>query len=82
MAQRCCPESTFATAYDLRDKAFQAELKGLGADLFVVIAFKMLREGVVDARLGTFNLHASLLPQYRGDTYPACDTPSVSGRQG
>lgn len=67
VAQRCCPEVPLLQPTDLRDKAFQAELKGLGADLFVVIAFKMLpREVWSMPRLGTFNLHASLLPQYRG----------------
>lgn len=51
----------------LRDEAFQDELRGLGADIFVVVAFRMLPKSVWDMpRLGTFNLHASLLPQYRG----------------
>lgn len=51
----------------LKDPAFIEELRGLGADLFVVIAFRMLpREVWTMPRLGTFNLHASLLPRYRG----------------
>lgn len=51
----------------LRDEEFLASLKSIGADLFVVIAFRMLPEVVWSMpRLGTFNLHASLLPQLRG----------------
>lgn len=51
----------------LKDEAFVAELRSLEADLFVVIAFRMLPEVVWQMpRLGTFNLHASLLPRYRG----------------
>ena len=51
----------------LKDEAFIAELRGLNADLFIVIAFRMLPEVVWQMpRLGTFNLHASLLPKYRG----------------
>jgi len=51
----------------LRDKDFLEELEGLNADLFIVVAFRMLPEAVWSLpRLGTFNLHASLLPQYRG----------------
>lgn len=51
----------------LRDPEFIAQLQSLDADLFVVIAFRMLPESVWSIpRLGTFNLHASLLPQLRG----------------
>ena len=51
----------------LKDEAFVAELRALEADLFVVIAFRMLPEVVwTMPPLGTFNLHASLLPRYRG----------------
>ncbi|MDE5827699.1 MAG: methionyl-tRNA formyltransferase [Duncaniella sp.] len=51
----------------LKDPAFVDELRSLDADLFVVIAFRMLPEVVwTMPRLGTFNLHASLLPRYRG----------------
>ncbi len=51
----------------LKDEAFLAELKSLEAQLFIVIAFRMLPEAVWQMPpLGTFNLHASLLPRYRG----------------
>ena len=51
----------------LRDEHFIQELKDLNADLFVVVAFRMLPEVVWNMpRLGTLNLHGSLLPQYRG----------------
>lgn len=51
----------------LKDKVFLDELRALDADIFVVIAFRMLPEAVWSMpRLGTFNLHASLLPRYRG----------------
>ena len=52
---------------NLKDETFLAELKSLGANLQVVVAFRMLPEAVWKMpELGTFNLHASLLPQYRG----------------
>ena len=51
----------------LKDEAFVSELRELRADLQIVVAFRMLPEIVWNMpRLGTFNLHASLLPQYRG----------------
>ena len=51
----------------LKDENFLAELRDLKADLQIVVAFRMLPEVVWNMpRLGTFNLHASLLPQYRG----------------
>ncbi|MEL6534269.1 MAG: methionyl-tRNA formyltransferase [Bacteroidota bacterium] len=51
----------------LKDPDFQAELRGLNANLQVVVAFRMLPEAVWDMpEIGTFNLHGSLLPQYRG----------------
>jgi methionyl-tRNA formyltransferase len=51
----------------LKDEAFLEALKAWQADLQIVVAFRMLPEVVWDMpRLGTFNLHASLLPQYRG----------------
>lgn len=51
----------------LKDVEFIDELRSLKADLQVVVAFRMLPEVVWDMpRLGTFNLHASLLPKYRG----------------
>ena len=51
----------------LKDEAFIEELRSLEAQLFIVIAFRMLPEAVWQMPpLGTFNLHASLLPRYRG----------------
>ena len=51
----------------LKDENFLAQLKSYNADLQIVVAFRMLPEVVWNMpRLGTFNLHASLLPQYRG----------------
>ncbi|MBQ4168876.1 MAG: methionyl-tRNA formyltransferase [Bacteroidales bacterium] len=51
----------------LKDPEFLASLAALKADLFVVVAFRMLPEEVwAMPKLGTFNLHAALLPQYRG----------------
>ncbi|BAO56468.1 methionyl-tRNA formyltransferase [Nonlabens marinus] len=52
---------------NLKSEEFIEQLKTLGADLQVVVAFRMLPERVWSMPpLGTFNLHASLLPQYRG----------------
>ena len=51
----------------LKDPAFLEALAALKADLQIVVAFRMLPEVVWNMpRLGTFNLHGSLLPQYRG----------------
>lgn len=51
----------------LKDEVFLEELRSYKADLQIVVAFRMLPEVVWNMpRLGTFNLHASLLPQYRG----------------
>lgn len=51
----------------LKDEAFLEELRSLKADLQIVVAFRMLPEVVWNMPpMGTFNLHASLLPQYRG----------------
>lgn len=51
----------------LKNEAFLEELKSYQADLQIVVAFRMLPEVVWNMpKLGTFNLHASLLPQYRG----------------
>lgn len=51
----------------LKDEVFLQELRSYNADLQIVVAFRMLPEVVWNMpRLGTFNLHASLLPQYRG----------------
>lgn len=69
------PVKRFALAHGLRvlqpaslkDPAFLDELRSLRADLQIVVAFRMLPEVVwAMPRFGTFNLHASLLPQYRG----------------
>lgn len=52
---------------NLKDEAFVEELRSLKADLQIVVAFRMLPEVVWNMpAMGTFNLHASLLPQYRG----------------
>lgn len=51
----------------LKDEAFIEQLSSLKADLQIVVAFRMLPEVVWNMpSLGTFNLHGSLLPQYRG----------------
>ena len=51
----------------MKDPVFVEELRSYGADLQVVVAFRMLPEVVWDMpRFGTFNVHAALLPQYRG----------------
>ena len=51
----------------LKDEAFLEELRSWKPDLFVVVAFRLLPEAVFSIpKLGTFNLHAALLPQYRG----------------
>ncbi|TPD65841.1 methionyl-tRNA formyltransferase [Flavobacterium microcysteis] len=52
---------------NLKDESFLAELKDLNANLHIVVAFRMLPKVVWDMpKFGTFNLHASLLPNYRG----------------
>jgi methionyl-tRNA formyltransferase len=52
---------------NLKDETFLAELKALNANLHIVVAFRMLPKVVWDMpEFGTFNLHASLLPNYRG----------------
>ncbi|MDI6803798.1 MAG: methionyl-tRNA formyltransferase [Bacteroidota bacterium] len=51
----------------LKDENFISQLKGLNADLFVIVAFRILPSEVFTIpKLGAFNLHASLLPKYRG----------------
>jgi len=51
----------------LKNEEFLSQLAASKADLFIVVAFRMLPEAVWKMPpLGTFNLHASLLPQYRG----------------
>jgi len=52
---------------NLKDEGFLKELKALNANLQIVVAFRMLPKVVWEMpSLGTFNLHASLLPNYRG----------------
>jgi methionyl-tRNA formyltransferase len=52
---------------NLKSESFLAELKSFHADVQIVVAFRMLPEVVWNMpRLGTFNLHGSLLPKYRG----------------
>src|SRR5690606_29367783 len=52
---------------NLKDKSFIDELRSLNANLQIVVAFRMLPEIVWNMpEFGTFNLHASLLPNYRG----------------
>ena len=69
------PVKQYAVAHDipvlqpekLRDETFLAELRSWNADLQIVVAFRMLPQVVWGMPcLGTFNLHAALLPQYRG----------------
>ncbi|MDG2313782.1 MAG: methionyl-tRNA formyltransferase [Flavobacteriaceae bacterium] len=51
----------------LKEQTFLTELKNLKADIYVVVAFRMLPKQVWEIPpMGTFNLHASLLPMYRG----------------
>lgn len=52
---------------NLKDEEFLADLKAWGADIFIVVAFRMLPEAVWNMpEMGTVNLHGSLLPDYRG----------------
>jgi len=52
---------------NLKEESFLTELKSLNANLQIVVAFRMLPKVVWEMpELGTFNLHASLLPNYRG----------------
>lgn len=69
------PVKEFALAHNitvlqpqsLNDESFLAQLRNLDADLFVVVAFRILPEIVFNMpRHGSFNLHASVLPKYRG----------------
>ena len=67
VALRVLPEVPLLQPESLKDEAFLAQLEALQADLFIVIAFRMLPKEVWGMpKHGTFNLHASLLPQYRG----------------
>ena len=58
---------TLLQPLNLKDETFLDELKALNANLQIVVAFRMLPKVVWEMpSLGTFNLHASLLPNYRG----------------
>ncbi|MFV8322464.1 methionyl-tRNA formyltransferase [Flavobacterium sp. LB3P21] len=58
---------TLLQPVNLKDETFLSELKSLNANLQIVVAFRMLPKVVWEMpSLGTFNLHASLLPNYRG----------------
>ncbi|MDE2996338.1 MAG: methionyl-tRNA formyltransferase [Bacteroidota bacterium] len=58
---------TILTPEDVKDPVFAGHVRSLGVDVMVVVAFRILPEAVFSAsRLGTFNLHGSLLPAYRG----------------
>ncbi|MBZ4043159.1 methionyl-tRNA formyltransferase [Flavobacterium hibisci] len=58
---------TLLQPMNLKDEEFLAELKALNANLQIVVAFRMLPKVVWEMpQFGTFNLHASLLPNYRG----------------
>ena len=72
---QCSPVKQYALEHNLpvfqpeklKEESFLEELKQLNADLQIVVAFRMLPEVVWNMpKYGTFNLHASLLPQYRG----------------
>tara|TARA_B100001250_G_scaffold7542_1_gene6360 strand:+ start:747 stop:1673 length:927 start_codon:yes stop_codon:yes gene_type:complete len=53
--------------YSLKDESLNDFLTDLNADLFVVVAFKILPENIINIpKYGSINLHASLLPKYRG----------------
>ena len=53
--------------FDLKDPEFQIALAACGADLFVVVAFRILPKSLFSLpRFGTVNIHASLLPRFRG----------------
>jgi len=52
---------------DLKSEEFEKTLKELNPDLFVVVAFRILPKNILEIpRIGSINLHASLLPKYRG----------------
>ncbi len=67
VAMECLPQVPILQPEKLTDEGFISELRALNADLFIVIAFRMLPKTVWSMpKYGTFNLHASLLPKYRG----------------
>ena len=66
-AQELLPEVPILQPERLRDGEFLERLREIDADLFIVVAFRMLPEEVWDMpSRGTINLHAALLPKYRG----------------
>ena len=66
-AQELLPEVPILQPERLRDEEFLERLREIDADLFIVVAFRMLPEEVWDMpSRGTINLHAALLPKYRG----------------
>lgn len=66
-AQELLPELPILQPERLRDEEFLERLREIDADLFIVVAFRMLPEEVWDMpSRGTINLHAALLPKYRG----------------
>lgn len=66
-AQELLPEVPILQPERLRDEEFLECLREIDADLFIVVAFRMLPEEVWDMpSRGTINLHAALLPKYRG----------------
>ena len=57
----------FLQPVKLKDENFVSELKSLNPDLFVVVAFRILPKEVFEIpKFGSFNLHGSYLPKYRG----------------
>lgn len=61
------PQIPILQPESMKDPEFAEALKKTGANLFVVVAFRILPKAIWSLpRLGTFNLHASLLPKYRG----------------
>lgn len=91
LAVKCCEIKEFALENNLpllqplslKDPEFIRDLASYHADLFIVVAFRMLPEIVWSMPpLGTFNLHASLLPRYRGAApinYAIINGESVTG---
>jgi len=64
-----CKEKMIECLYcsDFNDNQFYAQLKSMNPDLFVVVAFKILPEKIINIpRHGSINVHPSLLPKYRG----------------
>ena len=59
--------SPILTPLDLKDENFAAQLKNIDADIFLVVAFSILPKAIFEIPpKGTYNIHAALLPQFRG----------------